>query len=99
MINEKDLLQAIEDCFEVKNPNANTCYKLASFYTILDHIREELPSYSNSVADTIEYHSDTEFGRRIQGKDVNEVMELVDDLMNTIEVLHPRLYQAVINRL
>lgn len=34
MITEKDLLEAIAECEGQRNPNANTCIKLAAFYTI-----------------------------------------------------------------
>ena len=34
MITEHDLEQAIAECQGERNPNANTCIKLAAFYTI-----------------------------------------------------------------
>ena len=34
MITEHDLLEAIAECQGERNPNANTCIKLAAFYTI-----------------------------------------------------------------
>lgn len=34
MITEKDLQEAIAECQGQRNPNANTCIKLAAFYTI-----------------------------------------------------------------
>ena len=34
MITEKDLREAIAECEGERNPNANTCIKLAAFYTI-----------------------------------------------------------------
>ena len=39
MITEQDLLSAIAECQGERNPNANTCIKLAAYYTILDNIR------------------------------------------------------------
>lgn len=38
MITEKDLQEAIAECEGQRNPNANTCIKLAAFYTIRDHM-------------------------------------------------------------
>ena len=38
MITEKELQEAINECLTSKNPNANTCLKLAAFYTIKDHM-------------------------------------------------------------
>ena len=34
MITETDLLEAIAECQGERNPNANTCIKLAAYYTI-----------------------------------------------------------------
>lgn len=100
MIKERELLQAIEECQEVQNPTANTCRNLAAYYTILDHVREqEAPrSYSYS-AGPIEYSSTTQFGRIISKCDTNKALELIDELMTTIEVIQPRLYDAVIMKL
>ena len=41
MITEKDLLEAIAECQGERNPNANTCIKLAAYYTILDHLSDK----------------------------------------------------------
>jgi hypothetical protein len=106
MIREQELLDAIAECQGQRNPNANTCIKLASFYTILDHITDkkednvpmELPMYSYDASpDT--YTSDTEFGQRIVNMDINEVLTVMDELMTTLSVVNPRLYAAVLRKL
>lgn len=56
MITERDILEAIEECQSTPNPNANTCIRLAAFYTILDHLHAdsgeiERVSYSYSSGD------------------------------------------------
>ena len=38
MITEKDLQEAIAECQGERNPNANTCIKLAAFLTIKEHM-------------------------------------------------------------
>ena len=45
------------------------------------------------------YDSGTEFSDLIQGKDIDEVLPLMDELMTTVQVLHPRLYNSVIRKL
>lgn len=102
MINEKELKEAIAECQGDRNPNANTCIKLASYYTILDHITEKTeasgysyPEYSYSNG----YSSDTEFSRITQEMDSYEVMEVMDELMDTLMVVNPRLYASVIRKL
>lgn len=108
MIHEQELLDAIAECQGQRNPNATTCIKLASFYTILDHITDgskledkaplELPSYSYD-AEPNTYTSDTEFGQRIADMDINEVLAVMDELMTTLSVVNPRLYNAVMRKL
>lgn len=104
MITEKELLEGIAECQGQRNPNANTCYKLASFYTILDHIggnaknvEESIPSYSYAADQR--YESDTEFGMLIRDMDEYDVMETIDELMTTLSVVEPRLYASVIRKL
>ena len=74
MIKEQELLEAIAECQGQRKPNASTCLKLASYYTILDHITGEAkkiePTYS-FVAPS--YSSDTEFGRIVQEVDMYDV--------------------------
>lgn len=41
MITEQDLQEAIAECEGQRNPNANTCMKLAAFYTIKEHMYGE----------------------------------------------------------
>ena len=103
MIKKEDLLEAIAECNGVKNPNAKTCMMLSAFYTILDHMEDQDPevpidqsySFAAPPAETVKYNSGTEFSQEVQGKDINEVLEIIDELMTTLQVLHPRLYNGV----
>lgn len=52
MITEKDLQEAIAECQGQRNPNANTCIKLAAFYTIRNELfgnSEKLPVAAESA--------------------------------------------------
>lgn len=102
MITDKDLQEAIAECQGVRNPNANTCLKLASYYTILDHTKEEAPVYSYSpppdnVVDMS--FSDSEFARMINGKSADKMWALMDELMSTIQAINPRLYRGVLRKI
>lgn len=106
MITEKDLHEAIAECQGQRNPNANTCIKLASFYTILDHLNKseearssEMPNYSFSAAPGMEYESDTDFGQKIANMDINDILAIMDELMTTLSAVNPRLYAAVMRKL
>ena len=108
MITRQDLEQAIAECKGEKNPNANTCIKLAAFITIKRELYGEekeaaqLPSYSYAPApirNTIEIYSGTEFARAIDGMEQTEVMPVIDELMETLKIVYPSLYRAVIGKL
>ena len=111
MITERDLQEAIAECQGQRNPNANTCIKLAAFYTIRRELfggekkAAQLPGYSflpdpQSTVDTLIHNdSDSEFARAIDGREQDEIWPLMDEMMDTIHAIHPRLYNAVMDRL
>jgi hypothetical protein len=97
MIRRDDLLEAIAECEGVKNPNSHTCMMLSAFYNILDHMDGNQIGYSYSPApqEEITINGETEFLQAVQGKDTNELLLIMDELMTTLQVLHPRLYDGV----
>ena len=109
MITEQDLQEAIAECQGERNPNANTCIKLAAFYTIRKELfgqpEQPPPSYSyapapDPVETLIDYESDTEFGQLIHGRNPSEVWPLIDELVSeALAVVNPRLYDSFIRRL
>ena len=104
MIKENDLIEAIAECQGERNPNANTCIKLAAYYTILREMRpeaERMPEqeYSYDEPPINEYESGSDFGQAIKGKDLNAVMAVVDEIMETLRVFSPRLYDAAMRKL
>ena len=109
MITEKDLQEAIAECQGQRNPNANTCIKLAAFYTIRRELFGEekeavqLPGYAYAMQTESEpmilNDSDSEFARAIDGRPQAEIWPLMDEMMDTIHAIHPRLYSAVMDRL
>lgn len=92
MITRKDLLEAIEKCQGQKNPNANTCIKLAAYYTILDHTPEDDYSYASKP-------SNSEFINVIRDKNVDEVIAVMDDMMEELQAVAPKLYYETMERL
>lgn len=105
MIYEKDLDESIARYLGEPDPTINTCIKLASCYTV----RRELfgdsePAYSFAASpapvDTrITYTSDTDFSRAIDGMEQDEVWPVMDELMDAVHVLMPRLYDSVMRKL
>lgn len=108
MITEQDLQEAIAECQGQHNPNASTCIKLAAFYTIRDAMygkTPETPGYSftgspgSAPEPMIRNDSGSDFSRAINGRPQAEIWPLMDEMMDTIRAIHPRLYRAVMDRL
>jgi len=109
VITEQDLQEAIAECQGQRNPNASTCIKLAAFYTIRRELFGEgkdvgpLPGYSYAMQTESEpiimNDSDSAFARAIDGRPQREIWPLMDEMMDTIHAIHPRLYTAVMDRL
>lgn len=105
MITKKDLDAAIAECQGKRNPDAKTCIMLAAFYTIQREMFGEEkpePTYSYAPApnrNTIEIDGDSEFARAIDGRDLNEILPIINELMETISLIQPRLYDAVMRKL
>ena len=108
MITEDDLRQAIAECQGERNPNANTCIKLAAYYTILQHIEADaMPNQAYAytpapIIDTseyIRYTRDTDFSKLIDGKDAYTVWEVMDELMQALKMILPQLYSGTVQKI
>jgi hypothetical protein len=105
VITEKDLQEAIAECKGQRNPTSQTCIKLAAFLTIQRELFGEPDTgYSYApppepIENTIEYQSDTEFGKMISGKDPAKVWPVMDELMTATYVYNKPLYDATMRRL
>lgn len=110
MIREDDLHEAIAECMGRKNPDANTCIKLAAYYTILNEmypkeqqeavIKPVIPAQSYAAEpEIIDTQGDSDFAQIVRGRSVSHIMPVLDELMDTLKVLQPRLYAGVMRRL
>ena len=103
MITEHDLQEAIAECQGERNPNANTCIKMAAYYTLMDHLsnKDLTPTNFYSYASEIErdYDSDTEFFNVIKNLDRYKVWSIIDELVTTLSVVNPRLYSSLMSKL
>lgn len=102
MITERDLDEAIAECQGQPRPNANTCIKLAAYYIIKDYMvkANTFPEHSFSTkSPEISHDSGTTFSDAIRGKKVDEVLEVFEELMATLQAINPRLYDSVMRKL
>ena len=111
MITENQLNEAIAEMQGQRHPNADTCIKLASYYTIKNELfpaekAEPEPRmietrYSSSGPgyDMIGYSSDTDFGRSVSGRSSYDVIERLDKIMSALYVIDKPLYDRVLRDL
>lgn len=105
MITRDDLEQAIAECQGERHPTASTCVKLAAYLTLKRELFESPePTYSFAAsppgADSdIHIDSDSEFARAVEGRSPDDVWPVIDELMDTLSVVNPRLYAAVLRKL
>ena len=108
MIKEQDLREAIAECEGIRNPNSNTCIKLAAYYTILNNlypsksemsmpIPEPVYSYENK-SEGVKF-GDSEFSQAVEVVGIDRAYPIIDELMETLLVLNPSLYHSVIRKL
>ena len=102
MYTQAELQDAIDQLHEGKHSIVN-CEKLAAIYTVMDHINTYPTtkySYdSDKTEPTIGYYGDSEFLRAVQGRSEAETWRLIDELMSTLSIVNPRLYDSVMRRL
>ncbi len=107
MITEQDLQEAIAECEGQRNPNANTCIKLAAFYILKDHMFDtpapEPIEYSFASAptqsDVVQYDGESEFAHAVNGMASTRVWAVMDELMDALSVINPRLYDGVMRKI
>lgn len=105
MITKHDLEEAIAECQGKRNPDANTCIKLAAFYTIRHELfgeEKEAELYSFAPppepSETVGRYGDSEFLEAVEGKPLDGVMRIMDELVGSMQVLQPRIYDSVMRK-
>lgn len=100
MVTERELREAIREC-ESAPASLQSLEKLAVFYTIYDKNFVNNAESSEKPTKSIDVQpiSDSEFMRLIVGKDWTYLLVILDELMDTVKILQPRLYDAVMRKL
>ena len=101
MITYRELDGAIREC-ENAPVSYQNCEKLATFYTILDHMHEEPDTqveYSYDSPQGIGDFGESDFLQAVKGRDETEIWEILDELMDTVLITNPRLYQGVMRQI
>ena len=113
MITEKEVAQAIEECMR-DPVTGNKRSVLADLIIIQDYLfgepmkAQEAPqpipmqSYSappiEQVETYIETNGDSEFLKAVDGRKADKVWKLIDELVEAVKILHPRMYTTFIDK-
>lgn len=102
MIRAQDLEEAIAECEGEKNPNANTCIKLAAFYTIREELygsgRTPAPAYSYETRTEIPY-SNSPFSQAVEAAGIEKAFPIIEELMEVLYVQNRPLYEAIMAKI
>ena len=113
MITEKEIAQAIEECMR-EPVTGNKRSVLADLIIIQDYLFGEpmqaqeatqpmpMQSYSappmEQVETYIETTGDSEFLKAVEGRKADNVWKLIDELVEAVKILHPRMYTTFIDK-
>ena len=113
MITEKEVAQAIEQCMQ-DPVTGNKRAVLADLIIIQDYLFGEpmqaqetqrqtpMQSYSappmEQVETYIETNGDSEFLKAVDGRKADKVWKLMDELVEAVKILHPRMYTTFIDK-
>lgn len=99
MFTKRELCDAIKEC-ENAPASFQNCEKLAVFYSLYDRLFAENPENERRNAkNEVRTTANSEFLRTIAGKDWTSLLVILDELMDTIKILQPRLYDAAMQKL
>ena len=114
MITEKEVAQAIKECMR-EPVTGNKRAVLADLIIIQDYLfgeptlEHEVPqpmpmqSYSSPPIEQAEKYidakGDSEFLRAVDGRKADKVWKLMDELVEAVKILHPRMYDKVIEKI
>lgn len=113
MITEKEIEQAIKECLR-EPVTGNKRAVLADLIIIQDYLFGEpmqaqdapqpmhMQSYSappmEQVETYIETNGDSEFLKAVDGRKADKVWKLIDELVEAVKILHPRMYTTFIDK-
>lgn len=105
MVTRQELDEAIREC-EGAPASYAVCQKLAVLYTVRDYLYGNLGSRVSHASDDgrkredmIGDYGDSEFLRSVCGKAAANVWNILGELMDTLQIINPRLYDGVMRRI
>ena len=100
MPTKEELLKAIADVSKLPDTYSK-CQKLATFYILLNSLYPD-EDFKNDIStqfqNTILDFGESEFLKKIKGREFNYVVSVFDELMEALKALNPSLYANTLRR-
>ena len=80
---------------EQKDTSFANCERLAWLYIVKDHLK----GYSVEQNNPLQVAGTSEFLQIVNGKNTDKVWEIMGEVMESLEVLHPKMYQQIIDKI
>lgn len=87
---EKSILE-----LESGDTSFSVCERLAWLYIVRDHLR----GYNVSPEAAIAQSGASEFLKTVNGRNPDKVWPVMDELMDTVKALHPKVYDRVLEKI
>jgi hypothetical protein len=89
-----ELIEAIKEC-ESKESSYDNCVKLSIFYSLYDRYYAKDDEEKNSF----NYKGNKKFSELLAKNDINNILNLFAEVLECLEVVNPKLYNSIIDRL
>lgn len=109
MLNKLEIDEAIAELESQRNHSSGDCARLANLYSIRDHAFKQpednyTMAYSQAAAPIAEpvvlgTYGDSDFLVVVSGKMSDAAWKVMDDLMDTLQVANPRVYESVMRKM
>lgn len=90
-----EIIEAEIDRLEAKETSYYKCSRLATLYTVRDHLK---PQAINDSA-LLPKMSGSDFLESASGKSCKDVLRVVDEHLETIRMLYPKTYSALVDKI
>lgn len=114
MLDITEIDRAIAELEDAPNHTPSMCARLANLYMIRDHKTGDDPYYTRlatyskaaypieeqpAISAKVEISGNSEFLRSVTGKDTSSALAVVDELMDNLKLVNPRVYESVIRKI
>ena len=90
-----EIIEREIDRLEAKETTYYVCSRLATLYTVRDHLR---PQASGDSA-LLPKMGGSDFLTSVSGKSCKDVLKVIDEHLETIKLLYPKTYSGVVQRI